>query len=280
MARISPVPLPGGSPHQRARGDLRLSFKLRDGRTVLDDLRQDGCLKARFPNTEAPAWHGAVTLNSAGGVAGGDVLSTRIAAGPGTAATVASQAAERIYRALPGHVASIGTALHVAGGAALEWLPQETILFDRCALRRMLAIDLAPDAWFLGVESLVFGRAAMNEEVRTADIQDRITLRRDGRLLLHDAIRLQGPVAALLDRAAVGRGARAIATIVHAAADAERHLDALREALAPFEAGASCWDGLLVARIVAPGGAALRQAVVTGLNILRGGRTLPRVWLC
>ena len=71
-----------------------------------------------------------------------------------------------------------------------------------------------------------------------------------------------------------------MATLVHAAPDAARHLDPLRNALAPFDAGASCWDGLLVARITAPTGARLREAVVTGLNILRGGRTLPRVWLC
>ncbi len=275
-----PPPLHPPAPHQRARGELRLSFKRRDGRTVIDGLRQDGCLKARFPHADAPAWPGAVTLNSAGGVAGGDRLATTITAGPGTAATVASQAAERIYRAIPGLVATIDTTLRVAPGAALEWLPQETILFDRCAIRRTLAIDLAPDAWFLGVESLVFGRAAMEEEVRTAAIHDQITLRRDGRLVLHDAIRLDGPVAALLDRPAIGRGARAVATLVHAAPGCEDRLDPLRHALAAFDAGASCWDGLLVARIAAPTGAELRRAVVTGLNILRGGRTLPRVWMC
>ena len=91
------------------------------------------------------------------------MLHTRITAGPGTSATIASQAAERIYRALPGQTASIATTLHAEPGAALEWLPQETILFDRCALDRRLDIHLAPDAWFLGVESLVFGRAAMDE---------------------------------------------------------------------------------------------------------------------
>ena len=259
---------------------LRLSFKRRAEATVLDDLRQDGCLKARFPRADPPAWPGAVLLNTAGGVAGGDWLDTSVEAGPGTAATVAGQAAERIYRALPGATAEIVTTLRVAGGAALEWLPQETILFDRCALRRRLAIDLAPDAWFLGVERLVFGRAAMGEEVREAALRDRVTLRRDGRLVLHDTLRLDGPAASLLDRPAIGGGARAAATLLHAAPDASARLPALRAALAPFEAGASAFDGLLLARIVAVDGAQLRRAVISGLNILRGGRTLPRVWLC
>ena len=264
------------SPHQRARGTLHVSFKRRGAATVLGGLRQEGCLKARFPHTEPPAWPGAVTLNSAGGVAGGDVLDTRVTAGPGTAATVASQAAERIYRALPGLTASVTATLHVGAGAALEWLPQETILFDRCALHRRLDIHLAADASFLGVEALVFGRTAMGEEVTEARLHDRITLRRAGRLLLHDAVRIDGPVAALLDRPAMGRGGRAVATLLHAGPDAVRLLDPLRAALAPFEAesseaGASCWDGLLLVRIVAPHGAALRRAVTAGLNILRGG---------
>jgi len=265
--------------HQRARGALRLSFKQRDGATVLDGLRQEGCLKVRFPRTERGAWPGAVTLNTAGGVAGGDALDSGIAAGPGTQATVASQAAERFYRALPGSApAAITTRLHVAPGAALEWLPQEAILFDRCALRRRLLVGLADDAWFLGVESLVFGRTAMGETVRDASLRDLIEVRRGGRLLLHDAVRLDGPVQAVLDRRASGGGARVMATIVHAAGDCEARLEPLRAALAGWDAGASAWDGMLVARIVAADGACLRRAVVAGLNVLRDGRPLPRVW--
>ncbi len=247
---------------------------------MLGDLRQEGCLKARFPRAGPPGWSGAVLLNTAGGIAGGDRLDTRVEAGPGTEATLASQAAERVYRALPGASAQVCTSLHVADGAALEWLPQETILFDRCALRRRLTVHLAEGAWFLGLESLVFGRAAMGEDVHHAALHDRISLLRAGRLVLHDAVRLEGPVASALGRPAVAGGARAVATLLHAAPDAGAHLDALRAALIPFEAGASAFDGLLLARIVAPDGARLRQAVITGLNILRRGRTLPRVWMC
>ncbi len=266
--------------HQRAQGTLHLSFKRR-GATVLDGLRQEGCLKARFPRIEHGAWAGAVTLNSSGGVASGDALNIAVTAGPGTRATVASQAAERFYRALPGTPpARVSTVLNVAPGAALEWLPQESILFDRCAVRRRLSVDLEGDAWFLGVEQIVFGRTAMGEAVREAGFRDLIEVRRDGRLLLHDAIRLDGPVQAVLDRPAAGGGARAVATLVHAAGDAEQKLDALRDALAGQEAGASAWNGLLVARIVATDGACLRAAVMAGLGALRAARPLPRVWFC
>ena len=267
-------------PHQRARGELLLAFKRRGGATVLDRLRQDGCLKARFPRTEPGEWPCAVTLNSSGGVAGGDRLATVISTGPGARATIASQAAERFYRALPSSRSAVATTLNVLEGASLEWLPQETILFDRSAVHRRLTIELAQDAWFLGVESLVFGRTAMGEAVHDAALHDLIELRRGGRLLLHDAIRFQGPVAPLLAQAASASGACAVATLIHAAPGAEALLDPLRAALAPFQAGASAWDGLLVARIVAQNGACLREAVVQGLNVLRAGRALPRVWMC
>ncbi len=266
--------------HQRARGELRLGFKLRDGASVLERLRQDGCLKARFPRLETGAWSGTVTLNSAGGVAGGDRLTTGIVAGIGTAVTVASQAAERFYRALPGSVSTVDNDISIQPGAALEWLPQETILFDGCALRRRLTVDVAADGWFLGVESLVFGRTAMGETVRRAAIDDLIEIRRGGRLVLHDRIRLQGEVAAALARRAVGAGSCAVATLLLVAPEAEARVEAVRAALAPFDAGASAWDGLLVARIVAKDGACLRAATVAGLAALRAGRPLPRVWSC
>ncbi len=266
---------------QRASGELGVTVKQRGGSTVLRDLRQSGCLKARLPRPENGAWTTLVTLNSSGGVAQGDRLETRIEAGPGCRLTVASQAAERFYRARDGHPpARLRTALHVAAGAALEWLPQEAILFDACALDRRLDVTLAPDAWFLGVETLVFGRTLMGETVRTARLRDTVRLHRGGHLLWHDAIRLDGPVQAVLDRPASAAGGRAVATLLLAAPDAPSWLDKLRAALTPWEAGASALDGLLVARLVSRDGACARAAVVAALAAVRGSRPLPRVWSC
>jgi len=174
----------------------------------------------------------------------------------------------------------VRTTVTVAAGAALEWLPQETILFNQCALDRVLTVDLATDSWFLGVESLVFGRTAMGESVIDASLHDRIVLRRGGRLVRQEATRIMGPVQALLDRPACGGGARAVATLLHAAPAAGQLLDALRIALAPFDAGATLQDGVLAARIVASDGACLRRAIVAGMATLRGGRPVPRVWEC
>ena len=126
---------------------------------MLQDLRQVGCLKARFPRPIVPDWLDVVTLNTGGGVAGGDRLDLTFSAAPGAQLVVAAQAAERFYRAASFDVpAAVRTHLQIAEGASLEWLPQETILFDRCALDRRLDIDVAANARFLGVETLVFGR--------------------------------------------------------------------------------------------------------------------------
>src|SRR5262249_12712586 len=115
-------------------------------------MRQSGCLKARFPRLDDPRWLNIVTLNTSGGIAGGDTLDSAFMVGEGARATIAAQAAERFYRALPDSTASnVSTRIAVANGAAAEWLPQETILFDRCAVRRHLRVELAADSWFLGV---------------------------------------------------------------------------------------------------------------------------------
>jgi urease accessory protein len=218
---------------QRAVGELRVDLRVRDGRTVLEGLRQAGCLKARFPRPEDAGWASVVTLNTSGGIAGGDALDSAFALRTGARATITAQAAERFYRALPGSVPSrVRTQITVDEGAAAEWLPQETILFDRCALDRHLQIELAADAWFLGVESLVFGRAAMGESVEHAALRDVIEVRRAGRLLLHDAIRLHGAVSATMQRPAIAGGARAVATLVHVAPDAEDALEVVRDAFA------------------------------------------------
>jgi urease accessory protein len=266
---------------QRAVGELRVGVKRYEDQTVLNDLRQVGCLKARFPRRVVSGWMDVVTLNTGGGVAGGDRLDVAVSVAPEARATVCAQAAERFYRALDRDAPSrVRTELTVGPGAALEWLPQETILFDRCALDRQLEIEMAADARFLGVETLVFGRVAMGEIVRQAWLRDLIRVRRAGDLLLHDAIRMDGAVSELLGRTAIGKGARALATLVYVARDAEVLLESVRLALEGAEAGASAWNGMLVARILGPDSAVVRRAVIMVLEVVRQARPLPRVWLC
>jgi urease accessory protein len=268
------------TPAQRARGKLILSFKRLGTATKIDTLFQEGALKARLPRPQDATLCEAVTLNISGGVAGGDRLDTEVTLAPGAQVALASQAAERVYRAL-GPAARIRTRLTVHDGARLDYLPQETILFDRFALDRTLDIDLHGDAEFIGVEALLFGRRAMGETVQFGTLRDQIRLRRDGRLLFQDMTRLEGEIAAQLQRRAVAGGACAVAGLIIAGPQAEQQLDRLRAVLhaAPgIVAGASAFEGIIFARLLAPGGASLRQCLLPALEACRGSRKLPRVW--
>jgi len=252
---------------------VRVVTKRRDGQAVLDRLHMSGSLKALFPRGPAPQ---AILINVAGGLTGGDRMEIAATAGEGSRLALTTQSAERVYRAAGGR-ARVRTHLRVASGAALDWLPQETILFDGGALDRALRADLAPDARFLLVEPVVFGRAAMGETVVRADFRDRIEVRRGGRPLWLDAIRLDGAVAARLARPAVAGGGVAMAALLYVAPDAAAHLGPVR-ALLPATGGASLVaPDVLVLRLVAADGFGLRAHLLPVLERLcRDG--LPRSW--
>jgi urease accessory protein len=267
-------------PAQRAVGRLNLTFR-QDlaGPTRIETFYQQGCLKARLPRPVEAGVREAVTMNISGGVAGGDVLHTAITLAAGARVCVASAAAERVYRALnPAAPSQITTSITLGAGARLDYLPQETILFDGFALQRSLDISLAPDAEFLGVESLVFGRQAMGETLQTGWLRDNIRLYRGGALLFQDMTRLDGNVTEILRGRAIAAGNCAMASIIYAATDAAARLHQVRDALQSHLAGATVMDGVLRARILAPSAILLRRCVAAVLKLCRNGRPLPRVW--
>ena len=268
------LPLPR---QPRADGAARVEARFDGARTRLADLYERGSAKIRIPNAYGEALE-AVALNTAGGITAGDRFRYAVAAGPGARLTVATQTAERAYRAQPREAPGrLETRISAAAGATLEWLPQETILFDRCRLSRSLEIDMAAEARVLAVESVVFGREAMGETVVEGWFRDSQRIRRDGRLIYADAARFEGPVSELCARPAVLAGARAYATLVYAAPDAADRLAEVRALLRGHRAGASAFDGLISARIVAPDGFALKRALADFLRGFRAGPP-PRVW--
>ena len=134
--------------------------------------------------------------------------------------------------------------------------------------------------FFLGVESVVFGRQAMGETVRHGSLRDKISLFRDKKRVLHDVNRLEGAIAAQLARKAVAAGNIAMASLIYAAPDAEILLPLMRGAMADSgcEAGASAFEGIIFGRVLAPDAASLRRCVVAVLKSCRGERELPRSW--
>lgn len=264
-------------PHQRAEGALRLVI----GREGLRRLYHRAPLRALFPDPTPAAFEVAVA-NVAGGLAGGDAVSTTCALEPGARATVTGAAAEKIYRALDGATAEVRAALDLAEGAALEWLPQETILFDGARLRRRTEARLAVGATLLAAEMLVFGRRARGETFATGFLLDSWRLRGPGGALLWaDALRLDDPAAQLARPHALA-GAEAAALLLAAGEGAARHRDLARE-LAGGNASVPR-PGLLLLRWL--GGApevraGLRGAVAALRHAALGmPRALPRLWTC
>jgi len=261
---------------QRARGAARIAVRAEDGKTCLARLYQDGCGKIRLPRDHSALGLEAVLINSSGGLTDGDRLTWDAEVGPGARLTLTTQACEKVYRARAGQ-AETAVTLDLGEGASLDWLPQETILFDGGALARRLEADLAADARLLAVEAVVLGREAMGESVRHGRLADRWRIRREGRLVFADDLRLEGAITDLAAKACVLAGARAFASMLLVADDAERFLPAVRAALGP-RGGASAFDGKLFARVAAADGFVLRQTLLPALEALRDGRPLPRVW--
>jgi urease accessory protein len=271
---------PASLPHlpvlQRAYGAGCIAVTAEAGRTRLARLYQDGCGKLRLPKDARAEGLEAVLINSSGGLTGGDRLEWAADAGRGARLTLTTQACEKIYRARDG-VAEVRTQLNVGVGARLHWLPQETILFDGGAISRTLEADLAEDARLLALEAVVLGRTAMEETVRMGALRDRWRIRRAGRLVFADDLRLEGAIAEAAAAAPLLNGARAFASLLLVDDDAGRFVTPLRAALGPT-GGASAFDGRLFARVTAPDGFALRRALLPALAVLRDGQPLPRVW--
>ncbi|MCR4376710.1 MAG: urease accessory protein UreD [Rhodospirillales bacterium] len=271
---------------QGMRGRASMTFARSGDETRLKDLYQSSPLRALFPGKASGDVLSAALVTTSGGLLGGDHLDVEVKLEAAAAVQVIGQAAEKVYRS-KGPDTIFDVRLEVAEDAWLEWLPQETILFDQARLRRHTCVDVAAGGAFLGAEMLVFGRAAMGETLRTGLIRDVWEVRRGAKLIWADALHLAGDLSVQLDHPAGFGGARAAATAVYVADDAAAHLAFVREVLDGAPDGVRCAatvvNGVLVVRWLAFDAQALRGAFgvywaamrheVKGLPGL-----MPRLW--
>jgi urease accessory protein len=261
----------------RAQGAVAFDVHQVEGVTRRRHLHESGSLRVRFPSPEAEGLS-AVFVNTAGGVAGGDRFDIDIAAGEGSQLTVTTAAAEKVYRAA-GAAAQLNIALKAAAGARLAWLPQETILFDQARVQRRIDIDLAETASLLLCEIVVFGRAAMGERMQSGEFVDRWRLKRGGRLVFAETLKLDGDIGAKLAKPAIANGGVAIGTALIVPGD-QALVERIRELTESFggEVGISCWNGFAMARFCAQDAAKLRADMMAVLG-RASGSALPRLWL-
>lgn len=238
-------------------------------------MREEGCAKLRMPARLPGQSLEAIIINTAGGLAGSDRFEVDVSAEGDSEGCLTTQAAEKVYRSLGGETC-LATRLHVHGTARLLWLPQETLLFDGSRLNRSFEADLDHRATLLAVETIVLGRKAMGETLTDFSFHDSWRIRRDGRLILADELRLDA--ARVAGRAALA-GHLAFAMIVLVRSEVESLAEPLREIIGA-NGGVSAWDGKLVARLTAMDSFSLRKALIPALTLLAAPTELPKVWTC
>jgi urease accessory protein len=273
----------------RVRGAAEIGFARRNGATRLVHLYERDPLRVLFPLPEAGEPPQAAIVTTSGGLVAGDHVDVCVRVGDSAAAQVTASAAEKIYRSL-GATTEVSQSLTIGDGAALEFLPPETILFDGARLRRETAVDLAPSAGFLGGGITVFGRRARGEGFGRGFLHEVWEVRVGGDLVWGDALHLDGDVAAITGHPGCFDGAAGFATLLLAPAgrDPGKFVDAARAVQATtarpgLRAGATVVGGLLLARWLADDAMLLRRAYADLACHLRAEamglpRQMPRIW--
>ena len=228
---------------------LDLTFRDAAGRTVPAQRSRLGPLQVQRPfYPEGGVCH-LYLLHPPGGIVGGDSLEIAVVAEAGARALLTTPAAGKFYRSA-GRYARQSQYLRVAAGAALEWLPQETIVFDGALARSVTRIDAEEGGRFVAWEILCLGRPAAGESFTRGLFEQRLEIYRGGRPLLLECNRYEGGGDML--RAPWGLGGRPVAASMVCSPCDEADLAAARAAMGGREDGeriaATLVDGLLLLR--------------------------------
>ncbi len=276
---LHPADLPASV---RVDARLELGVEKHGDETRISSRIEAGAFRFRFPRA-----HGrppeAVTVNIAGGLAGGDRVSTEITAGEGTSISITSAAAERVYRSAC-DATRLSARLVVRDDATALWLPQETILHNGSNVQRRFEIDLARRARLIFAEMLYFGRRAAGEIFDRGSLRESWRLRVGGQLVLADETRMEADAGSPYTHPAALGLHVAMASVIFACEDAGEVLEPVRALLDDeplVESGATYLGRLVLIRLLAPDAARLRALAMRLVNFLaaRLGQPLPRALL-
>lgn len=184
-------------PQTEWQGSLELVYANDRGTTRLVRDRITSPLKVQRPfYPEGQGVCHTVVLHTAGGIVGGDRLSQTIHLQEDAQALITTAAASKIYRS-NGQRANQRIHIHVEAGACLEWLPQETIVFNGAVYQQQMTVELAPGASWLAWEITRFGRTARKERFLQGDWRSHTEIWQQGRPLWIDRQWLPGGEAVL-----------------------------------------------------------------------------------
>ncbi len=297
MITASPLASPPASAPESAapegwRAELRLSLGRRHDRTRVLARSHLGPLVIQRPFYPEPG--GACHLylvHPPGGIVGGDRLELSVDVNDAGHGVLTTPAATKLYRS-NGATARLTQRFKVSRGAALEWLPQETIAFSGALSRLETHVELEAGASFIGWETLCLGRPACGEGFSAGQLSQRLQIVRDGTLLVSERLLLDGGGPALSERWGLA-GHSTIATLVavpgDSAGDIGRNGVELVEqvrAAVPEDAGlvgVSWLSGALLCRFLGdgtgPAQTVLRSAWRALRPVLLGCSAVPpRIW--
>jgi urease accessory protein len=264
---------------------LALAYTRERGRTLLRGRAHSGPLQVQksFYPEGGEVCHNVI-IHPPGGIAGGDKLSIEVDLGTGAHALITTPGATKWYKAL-GSFAQQQLHIHAAGGSAIEWLPQENIVFNGACSSLAAKITLTDDAKYFGWEIVCLGRTAAGEAFDAGMFQQRTEVWRDRRLLWIEQSALKGG-GALLSSPLGLCGMPVFGTLIAAGCeiDAEtlsscREIDVVSDA----QCGVSVLPDLLCARYLGRSTEMARQYFAKLWAILRPaliGRAVcaPRIW--
>ncbi len=266
------------------RARLALEFERRAARTVLSARRHDGPLvvqKSLYPEGDAVCH--AIVVHPPGGIAGGDELQLNARLAVNAHALLTTPGAGKWYRSV-GAAARQSIEFNVSGGACLEWLPQENIIFNGASAELRTAVRLTGDASFIGWEICCFGRTGSGETFSSGSVRARIIIERDGRPLWLENGRFEGGGAAM-QSSVVLAGQPVAGTLLAASDRLDAHeLAACREIRPSDGDGAvTLLPGLFVGRYLGGSSEAAKNYFIQLWHILRPtvvGRDAidPRIW--
>ena len=254
------------------KAELELGFERIDGRTVLARRRHDGPLVVQKPlYPEGGEVCHAIVIHPPAGIAGGDDLSLSIHSGNSACAQLTTPGAGKWYRSA-GPWASQKLDFTVDG--ALEWLPQETIVFDGALADLSTEVRLGVDARYLGWEILCLGRTGSGERYRRGSMRLSTRIHRNGKLQWLERGRIDGGGKLMQSQAGLG-GHTVCGTLIAAAPE-----------IAPQRAeglGVTMLPGVLVARYLGDSSEEAKRLFARLWAVLRPkllGREAhePRIW--
>jgi urease accessory protein len=271
-------------------GSLDIRFAAPDvagASSRLTHLDQRAPLRALFPHCPNMGLPVVAVTATCGGFVGGDRLALSLEVGEGAALMAIGQSAEKLYRST-GAETEITARFTLGRDAWLEYLPQETILFDGARLRRATRVEMGEDSGLLAGEILAFGRHARGEKISHGLIHDSWSISRDGKLAWADIFHgADADLVDLIDHPAALAGSRASAMLIHAGGNLGEALAWVRGKLAALNnqvrMAATIVNDVLLVRWLAPEAADIRPgfaAIWMGLRAMTRGlpAQLPTFW--